>query len=74
SQQTWVACRSKENALGTRKNCTNGCLGCKKCERTCEFGAITVTENRAHIDPEKCTNCGKCAEACPTKCIRSLLA
>ena len=69
AQQTWVTCRSKENALGTRKVCTTGCLGCKKCERTCEFGAITVTDNRAHIDPEKCTNCGKCAEACPTKCI-----
>lgn len=73
TQKTWVACRSMENALNTRKNCTNGCLGCKKCERTCEFGAITVTDNRAHIDYSKCTNCGKCAEACPTHCIQSLL-
>ena len=71
AQQTWVTCRSKENELGTRKVCTNGCLGCKKCERTCEFGAITVTDNRAHIDPQKCTNCGKCAETCPTKCIHT---
>jgi len=69
AQQTWVACSSKENALGTRKVCTNGCIGCKKCERTCEFGAITVNNNVAHIDPAKCTNCGKCAEGCPTHCI-----
>ena len=69
AQRTWVACSSKENALGTRKVCTNGCIGCKKCERTCEFGAITVNNNVAHIDPEKCTNCGKCAEGCPTHCI-----
>lgn len=69
AQRTYVACSSKENALGTRKVCTNGCIGCKKCERNCEFGAITVTDNVAHIDPEKCTNCGKCAEGCPTHCI-----
>ncbi len=69
SQKVYVACSSKDKGADTRKVCTNGCIGCKKCERTCEFGAITVTDNVAHIDPEKCTNCGKCAEGCPTKCI-----
>ena len=46
------------------------CIGCKKCERVCEFGAITVENNCAHIDPEKCTNCGKCAAKCPAKVIQ----
>lgn len=60
---------SHDKGADTRKVCTNGCIGCKKCEKVCEFGAITVDNNCAHIDPEKCTNCGKCAEGCPVKCI-----
>ena len=45
------------------------CIGCKMCERVCEFDAVKVTDNIAHIDPSKCTNCGKCAEKCPKKVI-----
>ena len=69
SQKTYVACMNKDKGVDTRKVCSNGCIGCKKCERVCEFGAITVENNCAHIDPEKCTNCGKCAEGCPVHCI-----
>ena len=32
-------------------------------------GAITVTDFCAHIDYEKCTNCGACKEACPRHVI-----
>jgi ferredoxin len=30
-----------------------------------------VDANLAHIDYEKCTQCGKCAEKCPVKVIAS---
>ena len=40
------------------------CLG-KECFRACKFGAITQGELRMKIDPEKCRECGKCAQACP---------
>ncbi len=40
------------------------CLG-KECFRACKFGAITKGELRMKIDPEKCRECGKCAQACP---------
>ena len=33
--------------------------------------AVTVTDNLAHIDYEKCTVCGACAEKCPKKIIES---
>ena len=52
--------------------CTRGghgkakdCIGCGKCARTCEFGAVTVENGVAKVDPTKCTACGKCVEACP---------
>ena len=49
--------------------CSVGCIGCKMCEKVCEFDAVKVVDNIAHIDPSKCTNCGKCAEKCPKKVI-----
>lgn len=70
---TVVMCSSKDKGADARKLCKNACIGCKKCEKNCEAGAITVTDNLAHIDREKCTNCGKCAEVCPTKCIREFI-
>ena len=66
---TEVPCASRDKGPVVRQACDNGCIGCKKCEKLCEFGAITVENNCAHIDPEKCTNCGKCAEGCPVHCI-----
>lgn len=65
-----VACSSHDKGAYTRKVCKAGCIGCMKCQKTCEFDAIKVTDNLAAIDPEKCTNCGKCAEVCPTKVIK----
>ncbi|MDR3278183.1 MAG: RnfABCDGE type electron transport complex subunit B, partial [Oscillospiraceae bacterium] len=66
---TVVTCCSTEKGAVTRKKCTHGCIGCKKCERECPAQAITVTNNLAKIDYEKCTGCGHCAEVCTTKCI-----
>ena len=51
----------------------SGCIGCKKCEKTCPEGAIIITENLAAIDPAKCTNCGACMAQCPTGVIKSCL-
>ena len=65
----YVGCASHDKGAFTRKVCKAGCIGCMKCQKTCEYGAIIVTENLASIDYEKCTNCGKCVEVCPTKVI-----
>ena len=53
----------------TRKECSNGCIGCMKCVKACEFGAVEVKDFCAKVDYNKCTGCGKCTEACPVKCI-----
>ena len=37
--------------------------------RNCPADAITIENNIAHIDQEKCTHCGVCKEKCPVKII-----
>lgn len=67
---SYVQCNSSDKGKDVMKACKAGCIGCMKCVKTCEYGAITVENNVAHIDYEKCTGCGKCKEACPRKIIR----
>ena len=69
-QKHHVQCNSRDKGKDVMSVCSVGCIGCKMCEKVCEAGAITVTNNIAHIDSEKCTNCGKCAEKCPKKIIK----
>ena len=64
-QKTFVSCSSHAKGKEVTSACDVGCIGCKKCEKTCPNGAITVTDFCAHVDYEKCTNCGACKEACP---------
>ena len=52
-------------------NCRN-CMG-KACQNSCNFGAITIGDSRAHIDPGKCKECGKCSQACPYSAIAHLV-
>ncbi len=50
------------------------CRGCiaHRCASVCPRGAISFDENHhAHIDPDKCINCGKCAGVCPYSAIQN---
>ena len=67
-----VLCSSRDKGARTRAACRAGCIGCRKCEKLCEAGAVEVRSNLAHIDPEKCTGCGRCAQGCPQQCIALL--
>ncbi len=64
-----VACSSHDKGSVLRQVCGIGCLGCRICERTCQHGAIAVSDSLAVIDYEKCTGCGDCAEKCPRRLI-----
>ncbi len=46
------------------------CMGCQRCEKTCDFGAIKVDENEiAIVDDLKCKGCGACVTSCPARAI-----
>ena len=65
-----VLCNSRDKGRLVRINCRAGCIGCTVCQKVCEPGAITVQDNIAHIDCEKCTMCMMCVNKCPTKAIK----
>ncbi len=50
---------------------TDNCRKCmaKSCMGACQFGAISMGENRASIDYDKCRECGACARSCPYNAI-----
>ncbi len=64
-----VRCSNTDRGPAVKNVCDIGCIGCKLCTRQCESEAISVENNLAHIDYEKCAGCGKCAEKCPAKAI-----
>lgn len=70
--QTALMCSSKDKGGEARKACTNACIGCKKCEKACPHNAITVQNNLAVIDYEKCINCATCIPECPTGCLKTV--
>lgn len=69
-----VQCQNCDKGAQTLKACKAGCIGCGKCAKVCKFDAITIENNHAFIDPEKCKNCGMCAKECPTKAINNMRA
>lgn len=48
---------------------TSKCIGAQECIEVCPEDALTLTPNGIVTDGEKCTLCGLCADACPTKAI-----
>lgn len=59
-------CSAAAAVAGGGKACAWGCLLLGDCARVCADDAIALdAHGLPHVDPARCTACGKCVEACP---------
>ncbi len=66
-------CKSMSLAAQGDKACWFSCLGLGDCQKSCQFGAIVVDDNRlARVDPDKCKSCGMCVASCPRGILQLL--
>ncbi len=60
------SCGAAVAVTGGGKGCTWGCVGLADCAVACDFDAIRMSAfGLPWVDPNKCTACGDCVEACP---------
>jgi len=64
------SCEIASSLAGGAKACASGCLGLGSCVDDCPFGAISVVDGVAVVNPDKCTACGRCIKACPKGIIK----
>ena len=51
------SCSAAAFLMGGVTSCRFGCMGLGDCQRACQYGAITVCNGLARIDPAKCKGC-----------------
>lgn len=63
------SCSAAAGLAGGPKMCMNACLGLGDCIDKCVFGAISIKDGVAYIDPKLCKGCGACIKYCPRNAI-----
>ena len=69
NRRIFVSCINKDKGGVAKKACVVACIGCTKCQKVCPYDAITISNNLAYIDYNKCKLCRKCVVECPTNAI-----
>ena len=72
SRRIYVNCMNKDKPAVAMKSCRVSCISCKKCLKACPFDAITIENNLAYINDDKCRLCRKCVSECPNASIAEL--
>ncbi len=67
-----VFCNSGDRGKAVLGACSKGCNACRACVKACPREAISVENNLAVIDMEKCDGCGECVSKCRQGCIKPL--
>ena len=65
-RRVYVQCVNHDKGVVAKKACSVACIGCGKCQKVCKFDAITIENNVAYVDFNKCRMCTKCVDECPT--------
>ena len=65
-RRVYVQCVNHDKGAVAKKACSVACIGCGKCQKVCKFDAITIENNVAYVDFNKCRMCTKCVDECPT--------
>jgi len=68
----FVSCRNQDKGPAAKKACSAACIGCGICQKICTHDAITVENNVAYIDFNKCKLCRECEALCPTGAIHGV--
>lgn len=63
------SCAAAVAFAGGPKLCQYSCVGLGDCVNVCKFDALTIENDLAVIDDEKCTACGMCVNVCPRHVI-----
>jgi len=64
-----MGCASREGKLAQHSDLSpivyeQNCVGCGACVDVCPVDAVTLVNEKSHIDQEKCIGCASCIAAC----------
>ena len=69
-----VFCSTKDRLKAVTEVCKVGCIKCGRCVKSCPAGAVTLENDRIHINHKVCLTYGpECGEACAAACAREAL-